>query len=93
MSSHQATTIIVLLAGILLVMCMPFFQAASPTPVVGWEYKISAINDIAFDSEMNSMGEKGWELVFARRATSGGVYSSEPLYECIFKRQAIVGTR
>ncbi len=31
---------------------------------------------------MKNIGDQGWELVFARRATSDDEYG----YECIFKR-------
>ena len=51
-----------------------------------WEYKIVSPNDLTFDIEVNKLGEQGWELVSARRATSGSGYSSSASYEMIFKR-------
>jgi hypothetical protein len=50
-----------------------------------WEYKIVSPEDYAFVIEMNDLGQEGWEVVSARRATNGE-YSS-PSYECILKRR------
>ena len=47
-----------------------------------WEYKVVAPSDFSLDRELNQLGEDGWELVSARRATS---YSTAK-YEMIFKR-------
>jgi hypothetical protein len=53
-----------------------------------WEYRIESIPDISFDSEINRLGAQGWEMVFARRASSGSDLSEKPTfsYEIIFKR-------
>jgi hypothetical protein len=48
-----------------------------------WEYSIVAIPDSKFDEYMAEAGNKGWELVSARRAMVAEVV---PLYEVIFKR-------
>lgn len=43
-----------------------------------WEYKIASIPDTTFDKSMADLGSQGWELVFARRAsTSSDVTKSE----------------
>ena len=47
-----------------------------------WEYRIEAPDDYAFDTKMAQYGRDGWELVAARRASSGGSMA----YEMIFKR-------
>lgn len=47
-----------------------------------WEYRIEAPDDYRFDTRMAEYGRDGWELVAARRASSGGVMA----YEMIFKR-------
>lgn len=57
----------------------------SPVSQTTWEYRIDSINDLHFQSEMNSLGEEGWELVFARRARNS--ITDEFSYECIFKRK------
>jgi len=49
-----------------------------------WDYKIESPSDINFESAVARMGDQGWELIFARRATSS--YGSAG-YEMIFKRQ------
>lgn len=55
-----------------------------------WEYKIEAVNDLTFTTDINKLGEEGWELVFARRASVGAVDTgAKPgfSYEMIFKRR------
>ena len=55
--------------------------------LIMWEYIIVSIEDFEFNEKMKKLGDEGWELVFARRAlASEGLYSSRPLYECIFKK-------
>ena len=49
-----------------------------------WEYTLESPDDYSLEREMNEFGDNGWELVFARRATSS--YSSAS-YEMIFKRK------
>ena len=48
-----------------------------------WEYKVSSPSDYSLDRELKELGWEGWELVFARRASSdtGGA-----VYEMIFRR-------
>lgn len=48
----------------------------------GWEYKIEYVSDSNI-SELNEIGEKGFDAVSCRRARSG---ESSWGYECIFKR-------
>ena len=55
-----------------------------------WEYKIEAVNDLTFTTDINKLGEDGWELVFARRASAGSIdtgVKTEFSYEMIFKRR------
>jgi len=55
-----------------------------------WEYKIEAVNDLTFNTDINKLGAEGWELVFARRASSGPADATakpEFSYEMIFKRR------
>lgn len=77
------------LASLLVVLVLGFgangyLQQRTPT----WDYLIEPVADGMFDGRMASLGADGWELVFARRASSGrfGDDDSEMLYECIFKR-------
>ncbi|MBD2137779.1 hypothetical protein H6F32_09290 [Anabaena sp. FACHB-1237] len=74
-----------LLAGILGILLFNLWWQPQPK-TVEWEYKIESFEDVIFDSSMNRMGNEGWELVFARRALTGGEYSSRGIYECIFRR-------
>lgn len=69
--------IVILLALILIMQIATFAK-----PISSYEYRIVGIKDERFDEEMKNYGNKGWELVFARRATS----DNDPLYEVIFKR-------
>lgn len=54
------------------------------TKVQKWEYMIASPNDLVFETELSKFGKEGWELVSARRATSGAGGSAS--YEMIFKR-------
>jgi len=68
---------------VLLLMTVLFLVGCkSNSEPIQWEYKIEFIKDISFSTQINSIGEKSWELVFARRA-KGDVDSG---YEVIFKR-------
>lgn len=49
-----------------------------------WEYRIASVPDLEWDTKMAALGDEGWELVFARRASGG---DDKMLYEAIFKRQ------
>lgn len=59
-------------------------------PSQRWEYKIENIPDEGFQTEIDKLGDGGWELVFARRASSevGDPLKDKPKfsYEMIFKR-------
>lgn len=52
-------------------------------PLTQWEYTIESPLDSSLERELGKLGEQGWELVVARRATTS--YGSAS-YEMIFKR-------
>lgn len=88
--SSQLRLIIILL--VILVIGFGVFSAYAAA-VVGnqliakvqkWEYMIASPNDLVFETELSKFGKEGWELVSARRATSGAGGSAS--YEMIFKR-------
>jgi hypothetical protein len=72
--------IAVVIAGLLA------YQRLGPEPTRTWEYKIVAPPDAAFELTINQLGKHGWEIVSARRATSGEGYSATAAYELILKR-------
>ncbi len=80
-SYSQGLLIILLL---LLVWIGPYLGTFGPPQ--RWEYVIASPSDEMFEQSMALAGENGWELVFARRATSGTEESANPKYEMIFKR-------
>lgn len=80
-SGRQANLIILLLAVIADVTVWNSFR-----PVTKWEYKVEAVPDLHFEEGVNVIGEDGWEIVFARRASSGEGSSANFSYEMIFKR-------
>jgi DNA-directed RNA polymerase subunit RPC12/RpoP len=80
-SRTQGHILISLLALGLFIQVLTAFRA---TPTPKWEYKIFAPSDSFFEKQMNKLGDEGWELVFARRATSN--LGDSPLYELILKR-------
>jgi len=62
----------------------PVKVAVQPTQ---FEYMVDSIPDLEWSTKAQKLGEEGWELVFARRASGdGGNY----MYECIFQRQSRV---
>ena len=52
-----------------------------------WEYRLETPSDYLFEDTMNDLGNEGWELVNARRATSK--YKSGASYEMIFKKKKL----
>lgn len=85
------TGLILILAAVAVVFLgMLTFHTNPPTR---WQYEIQDIPDEQFQTQMNSLGNQGWELVFARRAaesdSSDDVDSTTPAvfdYEVILKR-------
>lgn len=70
---------VLLLFAILVVEVFPSLRSPS------WEYRVESPGDSELQSKMDELGAEGWELVTARRATSGGgLFVS---YEMIFKRR------
>lgn len=54
-----------------------------------WEYTVTAPSDQALDKELEHLGSAGWEIVFARRATSSVGESAR--YEMVLKRRKAFG--
>ena len=50
-----------------------------------WEYLVESVPDVTWTIATNKLGAEGWELVFARRASSSS-RDREYSYEMIFKR-------
>ena len=70
-----------IIIGILVLIVLMQLSPALGRPT--YEYKIAGVDDISFDKDMEVLGDAGWELVFARRATSS---DDDAIYEVIFKR-------
>jgi hypothetical protein len=84
-----AATNSLLLFGILIATLLNLVVPKKPA-AVQWEYKVDSIEDYSFDSTIRRLGENGWEIASARRATTGEGDSSRGLYEVIFKRPTYV---
>jgi len=86
-SYNQGVLIIILL---LVGLGFPLMVLLKPEvkPVDKWEYRIESPTDETLAHTINELGAQGWELVFARRATSGGEYFPSVHYEMIFKKPA-----
>ena len=82
-SEAQGYAIIALLV---IAVCASFIGFLMPPRASKWEYMIVSPSDITIESEMQRHGSSGWELVFARRASSGSSEYSSVSYEMIFKR-------
>lgn len=80
----QVIIVIVLLT---ILVALQGWTLLRPSPK--WEYKILAVADQVFTTEMQRLGDDGWEVVSTRRATTGpDEPNSKPIfaYEIIFKR-------
>ena len=75
---------------LLLLILVAFVAWGYLKPAQRWEYKIQSIADEQFTTELNKLGDDGWEMVFARRASSevSDIAKEKPKfsYEMIFKR-------
>ena len=81
---QQIIMVLLVITAGLAVFIAARFVGVAPLPSQKWEYKITSPDDLSFDTEVNKLGQEGWELVVARRATSR--YGNEASYEMIFKR-------
>ena len=52
-----------------------------------WESRLVSSSDYLFGATMKHLGDEGWELVDARRATSK--YKNGASYEMIFKKKTL----
>jgi len=52
-----------------------------------FQFMVAAPTDSTFSLEMNELGREGWEIVSARRASSGEGYARSFSYEVILKRR------
>jgi len=52
-----------------------------------YDYMVESIPDMEWATKGQALGQEGWEMVFARRASDG---NDNMLYECIFQRQSRV---
>ena len=57
-----------------------------------WSYAIVAPKDEDLVKELNRVGALGWEVVSARRATSGEGSTAPASYELILKRRGTMDT-
>ena len=78
MSLRRIFSLVILVSALILAGCQQ-----SPTV---WEYHIEAVPDLSFNTRMNQLGQEGWELVTARRASDGDTDNPTMSYEMIFKR-------
>ena len=79
--------VLLLLSACVTLLAWPLFKpAAHREALTRWEYTVVAIPDAGFQAAMNKLGDEGWELVFARRASDGSRYDPEFSYEVILKR-------
>lgn len=66
-----------------LIWVMQLFQMFRP---IQWEYRLENIRDSEFTLTMTNLGNDGWELVSARRASESLTEASFG-YEIIYKRR------
>jgi len=74
---------VALLLGITVLVGVQTFNHPSEV----WSYTILAPNDDNLIKDLNRAGASGWEVVSARRATSGEGAAAAASYELILKRR------
>lgn len=86
MRSWQFGVVAFLLALVVLMHALPIVAPDRTAP--SWEYRIEGIEDEHFLSEMNRIGNAGWDVVSIRRANASTGYGAEPKFisEVVFKR-------
>ena len=83
---------VILAVGLTLVvglLALPFFYPTQTqdSPRQRWESRIESVPDLLFTDAMNTQGEDGWELIFARRARDSVTDSFS--YEVILQTPAV----
>ena len=59
-------------------------ESKTPSYIEGWEYDVVVIPDLEWETKAQQLGKDRWEIVTARRASSG---DDKFAYECIVKRR------
>jgi hypothetical protein len=75
-SAIYGLLVLVLLSVCALLLAWPLFRpTAQRQAMTQWGYTGVVIPDGKFEDSMNKLGEDGWELIFARRASDGSHYA------------------
>ena len=80
--SNSLTFVLIGLVAAILVIQLLSIRLNMPASVQ-WEYKIVSPKDSVIIEELDDLGEQGWEVVTARRASG---YNDSYSYEMILKR-------
>lgn len=80
--SNSLTFVLIGLVAAILVIQLLSIQLNMPASAQ-WEYKIVSPKDSVIIEELDDLGERGWEVVTARRASG---YNDSYSYEMILKR-------
>ena len=79
--------VIVLLAILVAFDTLEFTKKSDAIYQSVFDYNIVYVKDAAVEDDMKTMGNEGWEIVNARRASDG---EDNWGYECIIKRTRLV---
>jgi hypothetical protein len=84
----SATTIVIILLAVLVAFeCLKLTKASEAIYQPVYDYNIVYLKDSTFEEDMKTMGNEGWEIVNARRASSG---EDTWGYECIIKKTRLI---
>ena len=83
--SMISSILVMLLLGFLVIFVLT--QEKPKEVQTSYEYKIISPDDLSLEKELDKSGADGWQVVFARRATSGSGYYSTAAYEMILMRK------
>jgi len=85
MNENQAGWVIGLLIVVIGLLCGEIWVALfAPSELQTWKYTIVAPDDTNLRTTMREMGNKGWEISFARRVYDSSTETA--VYEMIFKQ-------
>jgi|ERR1035438_2310902 hypothetical protein len=67
------------------------YRQSQEKPNDSFIYMTTAFPDEQLTEKLGQVGSRGWDMVFARRASDGNTYKPTFFYEMIFKRRCIPG--
>lgn len=86
------------LAGILFILLFILWEnlglfIQQENEITAWEYRFERIEGTKWQTEIEKLGEEGWELVFIQSTLNSDENSENEIYEFIFKRPKLTNEK